>query len=103
MCVGGKFRLESREQRTRLLRRYMMGHDVFNDGGLVVVFRVRDGDLVHHEGGALRMLLEVLAVARVAGQDDRASVVVDAIAVGRLDQGPVVDLERGDRYAVLLI
>src|SRR5262245_15733496 len=43
--VGGKFRLEPGEQRARLLRRYVMGHDEFNDGGLVVVFRVRDGDL----------------------------------------------------------
>ena len=44
----------------------LMGHDVFNDGGLVVVFRVRDGDLVHHKRGALRVLFEVFAVARVA-------------------------------------
>src|SRR5262249_56314655 len=52
---------------------------------------------------ALRMLLEVLAVARIAGQDDRASLVVDAIAVGRLDQSAVVDFKRGDPYAVLVV
>ena len=81
----------------------MVSHDVFNDGRLVVIFLVRDGDLMNYERRALSILFKVFTVPRVARNDYRPPIVIDAVAVRRLYEIAVVDFKSSHFHAIGLI
>jgi hypothetical protein len=66
----------------------------------VLQCRGRGGDLVDEDVDALAVLHDVRVVPRVAADEHGVSGVVDAVAVGGLDEVAVVHLERGDLHAV---
>src|SRR5262249_25283778 len=65
--------------------------------------RVSARNLVHQQVGAGAILDDILVVARVAGEDCDTSCVLEAITVTGLDDVAVVDLERDDLHAALLV
>jgi len=61
------------------------------------------GDLVDQQVGPRAVLYDVLVETSIPRDDHRPTVVVDAIAVRRLDQIPVIHFERRHPDAVLLV
>ena len=58
---------------------------------------------MHQQVGARAVFDDVLVVARVAGEHRGAAAIFDAVAVARLDDVAVVDLEGDDLDAALLV
>src|SRR5262249_57890680 len=85
-----------------LARRRMVPDDPL-DVGFLHELRPRARNLMHQQVDAGAILDDILVVARVAGEYCGAPGVLKAITVAGLDDVPVVDLERDDRHAVLLV
>src|SRR5438552_3865482 len=102
MRVGRKFRLGLREHLPRLARRCVVGDDAL-DVGFLHQFRRRSCDFVDQQVGAGAVLDDIGVVTGVAREYRGAAAIFDAVAVGRLDDGAMVDLEGDHLDAVLLV
>src|SRR5262249_55581310 len=65
--------------------------------------RPRARDFVDQQVGAGAVLDDILVVAGVAGEHGGPAAVLEAIAVARLDDVALVDLESDHLYAILLV
>src|ERR1700745_1508998 len=99
---GRKLRFRLSEAQPRLARRRMVSDDPL-DVGFLHELRPCARNLMHQQVGAGAILDDILVVARVAGEHCDASGVFKTITVTGLDDVAMVDLERDDLHAALLV
>jgi hypothetical protein len=102
MCEGCELRLGARKDRAGLAGGRVMRHDALYVG-LCRQLRPDDRHLVDQEVSTGAVFHDILAVACVARDHDRATRVFDSVPEGRFDGRAVVDLEGDDLEAACVI